>query len=388
MLAFPIAVAILHRDLALRRLLWVSGVYLVPIAAFVGENAHRYLTEAGTRTYQAGVSRETYAPLALISDLGLHLKNSVAFWHWPNAYFQAERRPDYIIAFIPILAAILILTAVAVNLENRSSKPFHVDLRLLLFACVSTGLLIASYLVVLLLRDNDTLWRTEFMPGFAAAWIMGAALYALLALIPGSVPRAILAVGAFATVGIFAARAGVNSALHSHDLWERHRVVISSIVANAPRVADNTLIIVRNVDPKSDPFVRADMWLDCALRLAYPGTKVAGIYFFQDGSSAPDVSIDMNGGEPHLLSTGSQTLLHSAPSDPITHIMVFDYNSLMGQAVPVVQGPVSVGKSVLHTPHYDFCAAVTGTTPAALAVRRYGPIASKDLIHCSKEALR
>jgi hypothetical protein len=387
MLAFPFAVAILRRDLARRRLLWVFGVYLVPIIAFIAENAHRYLTNAGNGTYQIAVSRASFSPLALMSDLALHLTNSVAFWLWPHTSFQAERSQDYVMAFVPVIAAILILIPVAVYLESRSSKPFHIDVHLLLFACLSIGLLIASHLVILVLRDNRNLWRTEFLPGFAAAWLMGATLYALLVLVPGNVPRTILAIVAFATVGAFATRAGVNSALYFHALWERHRIIVSSIIANAPRVADGTLIVIRNINPQNNPF-GADMWLDHALHLAYPRTMVAGIYFFQDGSSAPDTSISMDGGEPHLLSTGSQTLFHSAASIPINHVMLFDDDPLTGQAVPVAMGPVSVGKSMLRVPGYDFCAPITGTTPAVIAIRRYGPIESRDRIFCSKEALR
>lgn len=387
MLAFPFVVAILRPDLARHRLLWVSGVYLIPIFAFIGENAHRYLTNAGTGTYQVAVSRAGFSPPALMSDLALHLKNSVTFWLWPHTSFQTGRGLDYVIAFAPVMAAILILVALAVYAENQSTKPFRIDMRLFLFAWLSIGLLIASYLVILLLRDNPRLWRTEFLPGFAAAWLMGTILYALLALVPGTVPRAILAIGAFATLGVFATRAGVNSALFFHDIWERHRVIVSSIIANAPKVADDTLIIVRNIDPQNDPF-GAEMWLDRALRLAYPRTKVGGIYFFQDGSSTADTSIDMVSGEPHLLSTGSQTLFHSAPSNPVSHVMVFDYDPLTGQAVPVALGPVSVGKGILRAPRYDFCAAITGTAPAMIAVRRYGPIEAKNSILCSKEALR
>ena len=271
MLAFPIVVAILRRDLANRRLVWVLAVYLVPIVTFIGENAHRYLTDAGAATYQVGVSRESFSPFAIMADLGLHLKNNITFWQWPHSSFQAERSLDYVIAFVPVMAAILILIPIAIYLECRSPKPFHIDVKLLLFACLSIGLLIASYLAILLLRDNRSLWRTEFLPGFAAAWVIGAALYALLAFVPGSVPRTNRCHRCVRDPGRLLVRAGVNSALYFHGLWERHRVIVSSIIANAPKVADGTLIIVRNINPQNDPF-GADMWLDMALRLAYPRT--------------------------------------------------------------------------------------------------------------------
>ena len=64
-------------------------------------------------------------------------------------------------------------------------------------------------------------------------------------------------------------------------------------------------------------------------------------------------------------------------SIPISHLMVFDYDPLTGQAIPVPVGPISVGKDTLRDPRYHFCAAITGATPAVIAVRRYGPIEAR-----------
>jgi len=104
-------------------------------------------------------------------------------------------------------------------------------------------------------------------------------------------------------VGTFSTAAGVNSALYFHSLWERQRVLISSIVSNAPSVPDGTLFIVRNFDRSRDPFGH-NMWLDLALRLAYPAVRVGGIYLLDDNRPAPGMNINIANGEPRVLSKG------------------------------------------------------------------------------------
>ena len=84
MIAFPVAAAILRRDVRLSRLTWVSAIYLIPLIVFVDENIVPYLSGGGAGSYQMAVSRHDYSWAALVDDLGLHLKNSIAFWNWPE----------------------------------------------------------------------------------------------------------------------------------------------------------------------------------------------------------------------------------------------------------------------------------------------------------------
>ena len=81
MLVFPFAAALLRRDVPLSRLFCASGIYLIPVVAFIGESVERYLTRGGDGglTYQAGVSRQSFSPGALVSDLWLHLQRTACF---------------------------------------------------------------------------------------------------------------------------------------------------------------------------------------------------------------------------------------------------------------------------------------------------------------------
>ena len=384
MLAFPFAVALLRRDVPRWRLFYASGTYLIPVAAFIGENVQRYLVSSGHGglSYQASVMRQDFSPGAVLSDLWQHLANSLGFWKWPEAYFMMDRSWGYVLALLPVLAAILLLIPTAIHRESRSTRPFRVDLRLFVFACLSFGLLVASYLVILLLNGNDLFWRTEFLPGFAAACLGGTALYALLNRVQTTAWRTVLAIGVTTCVGVFSVLAGVNSGMTFHEAWEAHRVAMSSIIANAPNVTEGTLFVIRNVDPQDDPFGH-NMWFDLALRLAYPHKLVAGTYFSRDGSPAEGANIDIKNGKPHLLPGGMATLFHSMQDPWIGRIIVFDFDRASGQAEPVLAGPVRVGNDEIPVLDYDFCAAIKGFEPDPIAVRRYGPITAGHRITCS-----
>lgn len=386
--AFPAAVVLLRREVPARRLVPVLIVYLVPVVAFAGEYAQYYSASLGhaVSSYQARVSRHNFSLDALTSDLWLHLENSIFPWHWPQAFFNWQRVRQYTIASVPVFLAIVLLTSAAISTEERSTRAFHIDRRLLLFGAVSFGLLVASYLAILMLQDNRQLWRTEFLPGFAAACVLSTGLYALLAVISIAIVRTVVAVIAFSVFGLFATFSGVNSGYEFHALWERQRVILAAVISNAPQVADGTLFVIRHIDRRRDPFGH-NMWLDLALRMAYPRTRIAGIYMFADDSPSPGMSIDIENGEPHLLSFGPEgtpTLFHLTPGAKIKHILVFDFDPATGAANPVLNGPVKVGDGEIPAVRYDFCEAVMGSTPNPIAVRRYGPILAADRLHCVK----
>jgi hypothetical protein len=382
MIAFPAAVAILRRDVRLSRLTWASAIYLIPLIIFVTENIVRYLssTGGGAATYQMAVSRHDYSGAALVDDLGVHLKNSIAFWNWPNSAYYAENLRNYGIAIIPVMIGAGLVTTRAVVSENRSTKSFRLDWQVFTFAFIACGLLIASYLVILVLNDNLHLWRTEFLPGFAAASVMAASLYLLLHFIPGSALRMVAAAPLVIVVGICATLAGVNSALNNGAVWEHQRAIISSIVSNIPDVTDGTLFVVRNIRHRGDPFAYNE-YLDLALHLAYPGRKITGIYFFDDSGPAPGgTDVDFSSGgfrirpEPHYNYTAQPTT--------IEHVVVFDYDQSTGDASPISAGPVTAGADHIPLERYDFCAAVAGSRPAAMTLHRYGPIAAAHSIAC------
>jgi hypothetical protein len=384
MLTFPAVVAVLRRDIRPSRLAWVNIIYLVPVVAFLGENIVRYLSigGGGATTYQMAVSRHDYSLPALVKDLELHLKNSIAFWNWPNSLYLPENLWNYGGAGIPVLIGAGLLLIRAVIVESRSTQPFCLDGKVFRFACAAFGLVVASYLVILVLNDNRHLWRTEFLPSWAAASLMAVALYSLLRFVPGSALRLVASAPLVIAVGIYATLGGVNSALNNGAGWERQRAIIASIVSNAPYVADGTLFVIRNGSHNADPFGYNE-YLDLALHLAYPGRKVAGTYFFADSGPAPGPSnVDLNGGEPRIR---PEVPLLTIPPTSIEHVLVFDYDPSTRQVNPVAAGPMRVGAVQILAKRSEFCAAVAGFMPVAATVQRYGPITAAHTVVCSKE---
>jgi hypothetical protein len=381
MLAFPAAVAILRRDLLSARFAWVNAIYLVPLIVFIGENIVRYLsgTGGGGAAYKMAVIRHNYSWRALFEDLELHLKNSIAFWNWPNSIYLPENLRNYGVAGIPVVVGAGLLTIRAVIAESRSTQAFLWDRQVFKFACVACGLLIASYLVILVLGDNRHLWRTEFLPSFAAASLMAATLYSLLGLVPWSALRVATAAPLVTAVAIYATLAGVNSALYSGVVWERQRVIISSIVSNIPDVADGTLFVIRNVNRNEDPFGYNE-YFDLSLHLAYPGRKIAGIYFLDDSALAPGTTnVDFNGGKPRIRPEAQH--LAMSPTT-LKQVVVFDYDPSTRELRPVAAGPITVAADQIAPVRYEFCAAVAGSNPSPIAVRRYGPIRAAHSIAC------
>jgi hypothetical protein len=344
---FPFAVALILWPLSLKRWVIASAVYSVPISYFVWLNLVRYLGSEGASTYQSGVLRNDWSPAAIASDLWLHLQNSVAFWSWPHASFQPTLESSYFVVFPAVAAAIIVCVALAVRAEQRNGRGFVLDSRVARFAVAGIALLVASYAIALALDDNTKLWRTEFLASFAAGWIMAAALYALLAEIPRPA-RAVAAVLPLVVVGFYATRCGINSGYNNSRLWEAHRQIIASIVAQAPMIADGTVVRLRGIDKATDP-LQHNMWFDLALRAAYRA-KIAGVY---DGAEGANVRIE--GERIALLPTGFPTVFHVTSSLP--HKVVIFEKTPAGSVV-LVSG----------------CEYVLPSGPPAIAQRRYGPI--------------
>jgi hypothetical protein len=125
--------------------------------------------------------------------------------------------------------------------------------------------------------------------------------------------------------------------------------------------------MVRNIDGSNDPFGH-NTWVDLALRLAYPGTNVGGIYIPDNNRGAPGMNIDIANGESRVLSEGPPTF--AAPS----HVLVFDYDAKSGEAKPVGSRPIKVENQQIPASRYNFCTTISGSKPDTVAIHRYGPI--------------
>jgi len=67
-----------------------------------------------------------------------------------------------------------------------------------------------------------------------------------------------------------------------------------------------------NVPRSRDPFYGSHFWFDNALRLAYPRTRVAGIYFYEDGSPGPGMNLRLHERQWSYTNEGVTPLITSA----------------------------------------------------------------------------
>jgi hypothetical protein len=68
--------------------------------------------------------------------------------------------------------------------------------------------------------------------------------------------------------------------------WITNLQGMRQILRAAPAVRDGTIVVLTNVPRGSDPFFAYAFWFNLALRLAYPRTTVAGVYYY-DGRHPP-----------------------------------------------------------------------------------------------------
>ena len=380
--AFPLSVAIVMWSFDWRRLGLISTIHSVPIVWFTLLNVQRYIENAGSGTYQASVARTDFTFSGILGDLGLHMKNAFAFWTWPHVGLNRAPFEEYVIGFIPVLLGIALIVSVALFAERRSLRPFARDSRLGRFAIVAIGLIVASYLVPLMLADNRNLWRTEYLPTFASGALAATGFYVGMGLLPSFRLRAVACGTLVSVIGFYAVQCGVNSGRYQSSHWQPVRELIASILYHAPTVADGTLVVVRGM-PYGEGYFGHNMWFDLGLRIAYPRTRVAGIYYLDDGKSAPGLNISLAGGKPQVLPHGFPTLFHVEQKPPIRHVLVFDVAPGTNQAALVARGPITMADWKLSSEAYKPCDAVKYEINS-IGIRRFGPIRGVGQSVCIK----
>jgi hypothetical protein len=274
-----------------RAVWWVW--YAVPVV-YLAAIARRYLTSGG-HTYQEAVLRKNWAIGPMLSDWVFNSAASLMFWRWPT---QPARLAGEHLAILSGLA-VLILLAGLFALGDWSMPSRH-----MLWSAAGVGLvlLVLSFPVYLLLDSARSLWRTQFLSAIGAA-LLFAALIGFLAdrVAAGWLRFATLAAGT-ACVAWCGSYSALNKSAEHRRLWEVHRHAMAEVLSVAPRVRSGTLILLTNVPGGAlDPFASDSSWFDMALRLAYPGTRVNGVYWHEDGHQAHGGELQLHEGKPDSI---------------------------------------------------------------------------------------
>ena len=355
-----------------RRFLVTSAAWYGLVGVYLYLTVQKYL-HAGQSTYQASVMRADWRLASLCNDLVFNVQQSLLFW-------TADQVPglDISRATIGVLAGIAVLVVLAsgfwlVQREKRRDPGGLVPPVRVLVAMFGCGLvvLVASFPVFLLLSSARGLWRTQFLSGIGTAVVLASILAMLFRVAGGRGLRlgsavCLIAVGGVTYAG---ARHAIELGCVHREIWQRERRVVAGILHTAPQVKPGTLVLVTGIPRRGDPFGDS-MWLDLALRLSYPWTRVAGAYFYrEDGATAPGNVFRLHGDHWVRDRIGFPPLLVEAPAGDV---LILEYEGDHTRVLPTVPPYMCAANCDAHD--YQPQARILPGKPSPRAVNRYGPL--------------
>lgn len=358
----PLLLACLYRRPRRRWLAIAATWYILP-AIYIVAAVKRYAYSGG-HSYQESVLRRSWSVGSILSDWLFNISASLRFWSWAGSQ-PAQASTSQLV--LPSVVAVLLFVGQVGNLRadwqsaqtgagNQPARRIPSCPTLWTVMIVGLLLLALSFPAYLILDSARSLWRTQLLSGFGAALVLSAAI----ALCASYVPRNWLQLGVLAILGSLVVAYGSFSvvkktAVH-RSIWDRHREAIVQLLHTALRLKPGTLVILTNVPKEyaSDPFVGENTWFDMAVRLAYPGTPVAGSYFYEDGTAAAgnDLKITPEG---------------------VSAILVLEYKRGSPPSI-APELPKFLGIDDNRARLYDPVARVISGSPPPRTVRRYGPL--------------
>jgi hypothetical protein len=362
MILVPAALLVFRRDLRTRRNLAFTGLYYVVPVYYVTQALERYL--GGASSYQSTVVRDDISVGQLLGDLAFNVRTSVSFWNWGEHLPPVDVRNAAILGAIALAGVVLGgLLVCRPDEATRSERPRS----LLVLAGLGALILLASFPAYLILTSSRQIWRTQFLSGVGFAVLLAALITVSAGLLRERRRRLLAALLGGGVVAFFGAGASYRAAHFHHGVWVRHKDAIEHVLEVAPRVEPNAVIAYTGVPAKADPFGDT-MWFDLALRLAYPHTPVAGVYFRNGGRPAPGQALALRRGYWESTGKGFPPLLRHVPLDHTLFIAYGRRGSHLQKRVPpfLASGAAAEG--------YEPQSVIVRDRPDVRAVRRYGRI--------------
>jgi hypothetical protein len=367
-LLIPVAVFLVRRPVRKLTAILCCAWYLVPIL-YVMDTALKYLHSAG-QTYQESVLRTDWAPRSIASDLGFNVLASLSFWNWGKRF--PVTMPQFQMALLAVSAtAAFICGAVLITYNLRGGKHQPAGLRRVGVGLILAGLLwvVASFPAYLLLNSARMLWRTQLLSGPGAAMAFTGAIALTVSYIRPRSIRHATALFLSAIIAYYGAAGAIQRGSFHRQIWESHRKAIAALLRAVPQVSPNTIIAMVGVPSQGDPF-RHDMWFDLALRLAYPRTSVAGVYFLDGGDPAQGNELSMTDGQWHSDDKFYEPLRKNGG---LSQTIVIHY-SPDGVDQVLDRIPGFLCHNLCRADKYQPYARIVSSVPSPRAVRRYGPI--------------
>jgi hypothetical protein len=364
-LVFPIAL-LLNRPGLWRRLALMSVAWYAVPAIYVRLSLQKY-AQSGGGTYQESLMRTNWGVAAILGDWWFNVAESLQFWHWPPGDVRAGQAR--VVLLSALVAAVVIVGGMAivrVSRRGEASKSL-VPTQTAWVVLFSAGfvLLALSFPVYLVLNLSRSLWRTQFLSGIGFGLVLAASIGFISDRFRDPAAKLTALLGATALIAYFGSLAALELGSTQRSLWELHRSTMAQILRVAPSVKPDTVVVLTNVPKRTDPFVH-NMWLDLALRLVYPGIRVSGIYFYDDGTPSPGNNIIAEGEQWKWDGTAFAPDLRQAS---LANTIVVRYDPA-GSSELVGKFPASLCRSRCATDLYQPARLITGPI-AERTIRRY-----------------
>jgi len=342
----------------------VLSFYVVP-AVFVAKNIDRYVGR-DSGTYQESLVRDELSPLTLGSDLAYNVRASVSFWEWGTGLPPAAHAGATLAGVAA--ATVFGIGALVVGLLVRHRAEALPRARVAFLLGTGLVLLLASFPAYLVLEDARGLWRSQFLSGIGFGVVAAALLFLAASFIGDRRLRVLTVAVVGAAVAYAGGAAAYRAASFHYDNWQRHREAMAQVLEVAPRLKSGTVVVLGGVSKDADSFGH-NMWFDVALRLAYPDTPVAGIYYYADGEPAPGANMLVRGRTWYQIATGFPTLVDDSD---FSNTVIVRYSAAgrpaLAAAVPRF---MQVGRAARSA--YSPLTPIEQGEASPLAERRYEP---------------
>jgi hypothetical protein len=364
-LLFPVFPALARGNW--RKLPLVLAWYSVP-AVYLGITVLKYLYSAG-QSYQEGVMRKTWTAGAILGDWAFNVAASLEFWNWARGGWRSSPGVAYLLAGMAALvfAAWWRVAVAGSGGTSPESAPMLAKAscwRVLLAA--GLVILFLSFPVYLLLSSARGLWRTQLLAGIGSGLVMTAVLGLLGTAFRSPRWRTTIMLAGGSAIVFCGTLSAVQKGGFHLWIWERYRTAMTELLRAVPGVQPDTIVVMTGVPRDDDPF-GDNYWFDIAVRLAYPGVRVAGIYLYPDGTPGPGNNWIVEGPSWQWDGKGFARLFQSTPAG---RTVVVEYRS-SGAAKLGDSLPRSLCRGECPAALYQPAAAIVPGPASPIAIRRF-----------------
>jgi hypothetical protein len=366
-LVAPVAFAFVLKRKLDRSRASVVAFWYVPSVIYLYLSYQRYVHMGGSG-YQLGLMRKSFAVTDILSDWIFNVRYSLSFWSWQKV--AGDMEPAQVFA---LGAGTLVVFAAAAFLVGRHPDERWEgvrDGRLWRLLCVGFVFLLLSFPVQLLLAGARELRRTQLLSAIAASIVLGCLVYLIAGWIP---PKALRPGAAFllvAPIVWFGACRVIERQASHRAQWNYHLTAMRDLVRGIGRLKDGTVVVMTNIPRDRDPFYAYAFWFNNALRLAYPRTEVAGVYYFADGQPEPSNNLRLSDNRWTYSGGGVIPLIQSAGIDQ-TLVLQFR-RAGPPEVLPAI--PPFVCAQNCSSDQYRPETRILPLPAAPEAARRYGPL--------------